>query len=246
MRACVVLPTYNEAGTIAEVVQRVLAASPGAQILVVDDDSPDGTGGIVDGIAADEPRIRVLHRSHKEGLGPAYLAGFADALSRGYDVIIEMDSDLSHDPADVARLIDGTSSADLVIGSRYVLGGATTNWSRARELLSRSANVFARTVLRFHLRDSTSGFRAYRREVLETLPLERIRSEGYGFQIEMAWRAWALGFRIAEIPITFSERREGASKMSRAIVFEAAAKVTGWALLLKRAPRAPHARSVAR
>jgi glycosyltransferase involved in cell wall biosynthesis len=244
VRTCVLLPTYNEAGTIAEVVERVLASSPQAEVLVIDDNSPDGTGAIADGLAANEARVRVLHRSHKQGLGPAYLAGFADALAHGFDAMIEMDSDLSHDPADVPRLIAGADTSDLVIGSRYVTGGGTANWSRARELLSRGANVFARTALRFGLRDSTSGFRLYRREVLETLPLADIRSEGYGFQIEMAWRAWTLGFAITEIPIIFRERREGASKMSRSIVVEAAFKVMGWALQWRRAPRSVHARSV--
>lgn len=245
MRTCVILPTYNEAGTIAEVIERVLASSPHAEILVVDDNSPDGTGKIADGVAATEPRVRVLHRTHKQGLGPAYLAGFKDALEQGFEAMIEMDSDLSHDPADVPRLIEGASSADLVIGSRYVPGGATRNWSKAREFLSRGANIFARTLLRFGLRDATSGFRIYRRALLETLPLDQIRSEGYGFQVEMAHRAWVLGFVIREIPITFSERREGASKMSRNIVFEAAAKVIGWALKMQRAPREPHPRSIA-
>ena len=245
MRACVVLPTYNEAGTIREVVERVLAASNEAEVLVVDDNSPDGTGRIADEIAELEARVRVLHRTHKQGLGPAYLAGFREALSQGYDVVIEMDSDLSHDPADVARLIDGARSADLVIGSRYVAGGATRNWSKLREAISRGGNFYARALLRFPLRDATSGFRAYRRAVLETLPLDQIRSEGYGFQVEMAWRAWVLGFVVREIPITFSERREGASKMSGAIVLEAAPKVARWATERRRAPATPHPRSVA-
>lgn len=245
MRACVVLPTYNEAGTIAEVIARVLGSTSEAEVLVVDDNSPDGTGRIADEIAATEPRVRVLHRSHKQGLGPAYLAGFAHALNARFDAVIEMDSDLSHDPADVPRLIAGASQADLVIGSRYVPGGATRNWSKMREAISRGGNLYARSLLRLPVRDATSGFRIYRSEVLEEMALEAVRSEGYGFQVEMAWRAWIMGFVLAEIPITFSERREGASKMSGTIVLEAAPKVAGWALKFKRAPRAPHPRSVA-
>lgn len=245
MRVCVVLPTYNEAGTISEVIERVLASTPEVEVLVVDDGSPDGTGQIADAFASREPRVRVLHRSHKQGLGPAYLAGFARALAADVDAVIEMDSDLSHDPVDVARLCEGVRSADLVIGSRYVPGGGTRNWSRARESISRAGNLYARTLLRFGIRDATSGFRAYRREVLEALPLDDIRTEGYGFQVEMAWRAWLAGFVVTEIPIVFSERREGASKMSGSIVLEAAPKVLAWGLRFRRPPRAPHPRSVA-
>jgi dolichol-phosphate mannosyltransferase len=244
MRACVVLPTYNEAGTIAEIVERVLAS--GAEVLVVDDNSPDGTGKIADEIAARDARVSVLHRPGKMGLGPAYIAGFGEALARGYDAAIEMDSDFSHDPSDVARLIEAAEHADLVIGSRYVAGGATKNWSRGRELLSRGGNAYARALLRFDLTDATSGFRLYRRAVLESLPLHEVRSEGYGFQIEMTWRAWLAGFAIAEIPITFTERREGSSKMSRSIVFEAMGAVARWALKRARPPALPHPRSIAR
>lgn len=224
-----ILPTYNEAGTIEEVIEQVLRAAP-VDILVVDDNSPDGTGKLAEAIAAREPRVKVLHRPAKGGLGPAYRAGFALSLADGYDAMIEMDSDLSHDPADVTRLVAAGAGADVAIGSRYVPGGSTRNWSRFRELLSKGANVYARALLRFDVRDSTSGFRLYRRAVLETIPLEQVRSEGYGFQIEMTWRAWTAGFAIAEIPIVFTERREGASKMSRAIVFEAALAVLRWAL----------------
>lgn len=245
MKALVVLPTYNEAGTIREVVQRTLGSTPDADVLVVDDNSPDGTGRIAGEIAAQNPRVRVMHRPGKGGLGPAYLAGFADGLARGYDALIEMDSDLSHDPADVARLVEAAGSADLVIGARYIPGGGVRNWPKRREYLSRGGNLYARLLLGFRLTDATSGFRCYRRAVLETLPLERIRSEGYTFQIEMAWRAWIAGFRVAEIPIVFTERREGASKMSRRIVFEALGKVLGFGLKMKRPPGSPHPRSVA-
>ncbi|MBI4730329.1 MAG: apolipoprotein N-acyltransferase [Acidobacteria bacterium] len=244
-RACVVLPTYNEAGTIREVVARALASTPEADVLVVDDNSPDGTGRIADEIAAADRRVRVLHRAGKAGLGRAYLAGFAEALARGYAVVIEMDSDLSHDPGDVARFVAATREADLVVGSRRVPGGSVGNWGAARRLLSALANLYARSMLRFPLTDSTSGFRCYRREVLEAVPLDRVASEGYAFQIEMAWRAWTQGFRVAEIPIRFVERREGASKMSRRIVIEALWSVARWSLARRRPPRAPHLRSVA-
>jgi dolichol-phosphate mannosyltransferase len=246
MRTCVVLPTYNEAGTIREVIDRVLASSPEAEVLVVDDTSPDGTGKIADDVAAANPRVRVLHRSEKQGLGPAYLAGFAVALEHGYEAVIEMDSDLSHDPADVARLIEAARTADLAIGSRYIPGGGTRNWSKFREGLSRGAGIYSRLWLRFRLTDPTSGFRIYRRELLETLPLGEIHSEGYGFQIEMAWRAWVLGFVVVDVPIVFSERREGASKMHRGIIVEAAAAVARWGLRRARPTGALHPRSVVR
>ena len=245
MKALVVLPTYNEAGTIREVVEGVLASSPDADVLVVDDNSPDGTGTIADELAAADSRVRVLHRPGKGGLGPAYKAGFADGLARGYDALIEMDSDLSHDPMDVARLIAGAENHDLVIGSRYVPGGGTKNWSPNRRRLSRAGTAYAKLFLRLPLFDATSGFRCYRRAVIEAIPMDEIHSEGYAFQIEMAWRAWILGFRLGEIPIVFTERREGASKMSKSIVREALAKVFRWGLERRRPPKAPHPNSVA-
>lgn len=245
MKGLVILPTYNEAGTITEVVQRVLASTADVDVLVVDDNSPDGTGRIADGLAAGEPRVEVMHRPAKGGLGPAYLAGFGHGLARGYDALIEMDSDLSHDPADVARLLAGVTSADLVIGSRYVPGGDTVNWSSFRRRLSRAGTLYAKTMLRLPLSDATSGFRCYRRAVLEAMRLEEIRSEGYAFQIELAWRAWTMGFRTVEIPIVFTERREGASKMSRAIVLEALWRVSLWATRFKRPPERPHPDSIA-
>jgi dolichol-phosphate mannosyltransferase len=244
VKVCVVLPTYNEAGTIREVVDRVLASTPDADVLIVDDNSPDGTGRIGDEMAASNARVRVLHRPQKMGLGPAYIAGFREALSKGYDGIIEMDSDLSHDPADVARLAAAALEADVVIGSRYVPGGKTQNWSRARETLSRGGNVYTRSLLRLPLKDGTSGFRCYRREVLEAMALDEITSTGYGFQIELAWRAWLLGFSLKEIPITFSERREGASKMSQRIVIEALRQVAKWSVRRARPPKEPHPLSV--
>lgn len=245
MRALVIVPTYSEAATVEEVVRGALADAR-VDVLVVDDASPDGTAQIVEAIARTEPRVRLLQRPGKQGLGPAYLAGFADALAGGYDAAVEMDADLSHDPADVARLLDGLAYADLTIGSRYVHGGRTRNWSRIRRLVSRAGNIYARALLRFPVHDATSGFRAYRRAVLETLDLSAIHSEGYGFQVELAWRTWVAGFAIAEIPITFVERRAGASKFSRAIVGEALWAIARWAMQRLRAPSTPHPRSVAR
>jgi len=245
VRALAVLPTYNEAGTIAEVIERSLASTPDVDLLVVDDNSPDGTGAIAEGIAAGESRVRVLHRPGKGGLGPAYLAGFAEGLASGYEVMIEMDSDLSHHPEDLPRLIEAAADADLVIGSRYVEGGATENWSPSRRLLSRAGTAYAKLLLRLPLADATSGFRAYRRAVLEELPLNQIHTQGYAFQIELAWRTWTHGFRIAEIPIVFTERREGTSKMSRRIVAEALSRVFRWSLSRERPPERPNPRSVA-
>lgn len=245
MKALLVLPTYNEAANIREVLERALAATDAIDVLVVDDNSPDGTGRIADEFAAANERVRVMHRPGKGGLGPAYIAGFTQGLSLDYDAFIEMDSDLSHDPADLARFVAAAKGADLVIGSRYIPGGGVTNWSKARLRLSQSGNLYARTLLRFGLTDSTSGYRCYRRGLIETLPLRQIGSEGYTFQIEMAWRAWSLGFHVTEIPIIFRERREGASKMSRTIVFEALWRVFVFALRFKRAPKRPHPRSLA-
>ncbi|MCA1831447.1 MAG: polyprenol monophosphomannose synthase [Actinomycetota bacterium] len=245
MKALVVLPTYNEADTIREVISRTLA-TPDVDVLVVDDGSPDGTGRIADEIASSEPRVSVLHRAEKAGLGPAYVAGFRHGMAREYALLLEMDSDLSHDPSDIGRFIAASSSHDLVIGSRYIPGGAVRNWSKAREALSRAGNFYARALLGFRLTDATGGFRCFRRAVLETIPLERVGSAGYGFQIEMAWRTWTLGFDIAEIPITFTERRAGASKMSQRIVMEALWRVLLFALKFRRRPRERHLRSVVR
>jgi dolichol-phosphate mannosyltransferase len=244
VKVCAVVPTYNEAGTVVEVIERVLASTPDVDVLVADDNSPDGTGRLADDIASREQRVRVLHRPGKAGLGPAYVAGFKDALARGYDAVIEMDADLSHSPEDVPRLVEAAASADVVIGSRYAPGGGTRNWSKNRERLSRVGNAYARMALRVPVRDATAGFRIYRREVLEELPLDDVGSTGYGFQIEMLWRAWLAGFKVAEIPIVFTERREGVSKMSRAIVAEALKNIAVWGLQRAR-PGAPNPRSVA-
>jgi len=244
VKTCVVVPTYNEAAGIGEVVTLARASAPTADLLIVDDNSPDGTGRIADALAGQDAAIHVLHRSRKGGLGPAYIAGFRWALARDYAAIVEMDADLSHDPADLPRLITATAEADLVLGSRYVPGGDTRNWSPNRVRLSRAGNAYARALLRLPVADATSGFRCFRREVLEAVPLDEIRSHGYAFQIEMAWRTWLLGFQIMEVPIVFVERRVGASKMSRRIVGEAVGSVARWGVKCRRPPSAPHPRSV--
>jgi dolichol-phosphate mannosyltransferase len=218
-RACVVLPTYDERENLPEIVPQILAASPLLDVLVVDDNSPDGTGAIADEIARWDPRVRVLHRERKEGLGRAYLAGFAEALARGYGRILEMDADFSHDPARLPALL--AADADVVLGSRYVEGGGTVNWGVGRRVLSRGGSLYARLILGMPVRDLTGGFKCFRREVLESLDLASVRSTGYAFQIELTYRALRRGFRVLEVPITFVDRRVGRSKMSRRIVAEA-------------------------
>jgi glycosyltransferase involved in cell wall biosynthesis len=246
MRALVVIPTFNEAGSIEEVVGRVVAADPRVDVLVVDDSSPDGTGKLVGELAATEPRVRLLERPAKQGLGAAYRAGFAWGLGRGYEALVEMDADLSHPPERLPALLDGLGRADLVIGSRYVAGGRTENWSRVREAISRGGNLYVRVALGVPIHDCTAGYRAYRREVLEALPVGAVQSNGYCFQVEMAHRAWREGFRVAEVPITFTERTAGVSKMSRRIVAEALWRVTVWALTGgRRRARSHHPASVA-
>ena len=214
-----VLPTYNERENIPQIVPAILAASPALDVLVVDDNSPDGTGTLADELAAQNPRARVLHRERKEGLGRAYLAGFAQALAAGYGRILEMDADFSHDPARLPVLL--ATDADLVLGSRYVPGGNTANWGRGRRLLSRGGSLYARTILGVPIRDLTGGFKCFRRRVLEALDLGSVRSSGYAFQIELTYRAIRRGFKVVEVPITFVDRRVGKSKMSRRIVAEA-------------------------
>src|SRR5689334_6865947 len=221
--AWLVLPTYNEAENLEPLVAAALANLPeSARVLVVDDNSPDGTGELADRLAAAEPRIEVLHRAEKEGLGPAYIAGFRHALAAGAGRILEMDSDFSHDPADLPRLLAATEEADVAIGSRYVSGGGVENWSRLRQAISRGGSTYARAVLGLPIRDLTGGFKCFRREVLEAIDLDAIASRGYAFQVEMTYRAIGLGFTVTEVPIVFRERRAGASKMSRSIVLEAA------------------------
>lgn len=224
--AWLVLPTYNEAENLEPLVAAALANLPeSARVLVVDDSSPDGTGELADRLAAAEPRIEVLHRAEKEGLGPAYIAGFRHALAAGAGRILEMDSDFSHDPADLPRLLAATEEADIAIGSRYVSGGGVENWSRLRQAISRGGGTYARLVLGLPVRDLTGGYKCFRREVLEAIDLDAIASRGYAFQVEMTYRAVELGFTVAEVPIVFRERRAGASKMSRSIVAEAAWQV---------------------
>jgi dolichol-phosphate mannosyltransferase len=224
--AWLVLPTYNEAENLEPLVAAALANLPdSARVLVVDDSSPDGTGQLADRLAAEEPRIEVLHRAEKEGLGPAYIAGFRHALAAGAGRILEMDSDFSHDPADLPRLLAATEEADVAIGSRYVSGGGVENWSKLRQAISRGGSTYARAVLGLPIRDLTGGFKCFRREVLEAIDLDAIASRGYAFQVEMTYRAIGLGYSVAEVPITFRERRAGASKMSRSIVLEAAWRV---------------------
>jgi dolichol-phosphate mannosyltransferase len=228
--ALVVIPTYNEAENILAIVDAVAAAVPEASVLVVDDGSPDGTAKLVEEAAAVNPRLHLVQREGKQGLGPAYINGFRWGLAHGFDFLIEMDADFSHDPAAIPDLLDAIADCDVAVGSRYIRDGGVEGWSRGRHLLSQGGNVYARAVLGFGVKDSTSGFRCYRRSVLEAIPLGEVRSSGYAFQIDMSYRAWKLGFRIREVPITFRERSRGASKMSKAIVGEALVAVARWGL----------------
>jgi dolichol-phosphate mannosyltransferase len=221
-RAWAILPTYNEAENLERIVGAVLEQlPPSATVLVVDDNSPDGTGEIADGLAHSNESVRVLHRARKEGLGPAYLAGFHVALDAGAQRIIEMDADFSHDPAYLPRLIGAAENADLVIGSRYVPGGGVTEWGPMRRFISRGGSAYARMALGLPIRDLTGGFKCFRREVLEAINLDTIEARGYAFQVETTYRAIKAGFRVVEIPIVFRDRRDGTSKMRGAIVAEA-------------------------
>ncbi|HLV25124.1 MAG TPA: polyprenol monophosphomannose synthase [Gemmatimonadales bacterium] len=221
-RALVIVPTYNERENIARLAERILEQDERLEILVVDDGSPDGTGAIVDEIMETEKRVHVIHRPSKLGLGTAYLTGFKWALERGYDFIFEMDADFSHDPAHLPQFLEAVEEADLVLGSRYQNGKVTVvNWPIARLILSYSANIYARAVTGLPLFDATGGFKCFRRRVLEAIDLERVRSNGYAFQIEMSFRAWKLGFKLKELPIVFVDRTEGESKMSKKIIREA-------------------------
>jgi len=221
-RALVIVPTYNEFENIPRIVPRILSQDSRFEVLVVDDNSPDGTGKLADEMAAEEPRIHVLHRPGKQGLGKAYLAGFQWALERNYDFIFEMDADFSHDPAHLPEFLAAIKDADLVLGSRYRQGKVTVvNWPMTRLILSYMANIYARAITGLELGDATGGFKCFRRGVLQAIPLDKVRSNGYAFQIEMSFRAWKRGFRIVEIPIVFHDRTEGESKMSKGIVREA-------------------------
>jgi len=242
-RVLVVIPTYNEAETLEPVVARLRASVPEADVLVVDDGSPDGTGDIADRLVAADQAVHVLHRAEKAGLGAAYIAGFRWALAEGYDVVVEMDSDGSHAPEELPRLLTALREADLVIGSRWVPGGQIRNWPLYRQVISIGGSTYARLLLRFPVRDSTSGYRAFRRQVLEELKLDEVASQGYCFQIDLAWKTWRSGFRVREVPITFTEREVGRSKMSRAIVIEALWRVAGWGLTSR--SRSARARALA-
>jgi len=230
--ALVIIPTYNEINNIGQIVPEVLSQDPRIEVLVVDDNSPDGTGKAADQLAATDPRVHVLHREGKKGLGTAYLAGFRWALERDYQFVFEMDADHSHDPKHLPQFLEAIQHADLVLGSRYLRGRVTVvNWPMTRLLLSYFANIYARVVTGHKLCDATGGFKCFRREVLEAVDLGAVESNGYAFQIEMSFRARRKGFRIVEIPIVFVDRSEGESKMSRAIVREAVWMV--WRLRFK-------------
>jgi dolichol-phosphate mannosyltransferase len=223
VRATICLPTYNERENLEPMVRALREHD--VSVLVVDDGSPDGTGEVADRLAEELSGVGVLHRPRKEGLGPAYLAGFRQALADGAELVLEMDCDFSHNPADVPRLIEAAADADLVLGSRYVKGGAVANWGFVRRFVSAGGSFYARVLLGVPVHDLTGGFKCYRREVLETIDLDAIRSRGYAFQIETTYRALRKGFRVTEIPIRFADREEGHSKMSRAIVLEGIWKV---------------------
>jgi dolichol-phosphate mannosyltransferase len=224
----VVMPTYDEVESLGAVLDRLHAAVPSAHVLVVDDASPDGTGQLADARAAADERVHVLHRAGKAGLGSAYIAGFGWAAERGYRVVVEMDADGSHPPERLPALLEALTGADLVLGSRYVPGGRVSNWPAHRLALSRFGNLYTRWLLRLPLADATAGYRAARAELLARLPFDEVASQGYCFQVDWAWRAVRAGARVVEVPITFTERARGRSKMSRSIVGEALTRVTWW------------------
>ena len=221
MKTLVIIPTYNERENIERIVPQVLEQDSSIHILIVDDGSPDGTGEIADQMAKGNNHINVLHRQGKGGLGTAYIAGFKYALEKSYDLILEMDCDFSHDPKSLPKFLEAIQDADLILGSRYISGVNVINWPMSRLLLSYYANVYSRWVTGLPLRDATGGFKCYRREVLNAINLDKVRSNGYSFQIEMSFRAWKKGFKIKEIPIIFEDRKAGQSKMSKKIVREA-------------------------
>ena len=232
----VIIPTYNERDSLPTIVRRVRAATPNVHILIVDDNSPDGTGDLAASLAAEDDHIDVLHRTAKNGLGAAYLAGFRWGMSRGFDVLVEMDADGSHRPEHLPAMLDALQEADAVIGSRWVPGGGVVNWPRHRQWLSQGGNRYTQVLLGLGVRDATAGFRAYRRSALERMDLSTVSSQGYCFQVDLTRRASAAGLRIVEVPITFVEREQGNSKMSGAIVTEALWRVTQWGV----ASRARH------
>ena len=221
----IIIPTYNERENVRLISHAVLTAAPGANLLFVDDGSPDGTGDIADELATADERVHVLHRTRKDGLGRAYLAGFKWALERDYEFIFEMDADFSHDPRAILQFLEAAQNADLVLGSRYVGGIRIMNWPLSRLMLSRGAGIYVKWITGMPFTDPTGGFKCFRRRVLEAIDLDRINSNGYSFQVEMTHKAWMMGFNIVETPIVFEERRSGESKMSKRIVFEALGEV---------------------
>ena len=227
-KVVVLIPTYNERENIALIVLRLRAAVPEVDILVLDDNSPDGTGAVADRLAADDGQVRVLHRTSKEGLGMAYLAGFGWALERDYDVMVEMDADGSHQPEQLRSLLQALAGADVVLGSRWVPGGSVVNWPVHRKVLSVGGNLYVRVLLGMPIGDATGGYRAYRASALKTLDLEQVASQGYCFQVDLVWRAIRAGLRVVEVPITFVERTIGDSKMSQDIVNESLRSITVW------------------
>jgi dolichol-phosphate mannosyltransferase len=229
-RVVMVVPTYNEAENLEWIVGRLRAAQPGVDVLVVDDGSPDGTGQIADRLAAADPHVAVVHRTEKAGLGAAYRAGFRVALDAGYDVIGEMDADGSHQPEQLSRLLDALQDADLVIGSRWIPGGSIVNWPKSREALSRGGNLYVRLLLGIPVRDATAGYRLFRRATLEKIDIDQVRSTGYVFQTDMAYRTLQAGLRVVEVPIEFIERVRGDSKMSPDVATESLKSITKWGL----------------
>lgn len=240
-RVVMVIPTYNEVENLEWIVDRIRAAQPTVDLLVVDDGSPDGTGEVADRLAEADRQVSVLHRAEKAGLGAAYLHGFRVALDAGYDVIGEMDADGSHQPEQLHRLLDALRSADLVIGSRYVPGGSVVNWPLRRQVLSRGGNLYVRLLLGIRVKDATAGFRLFRREALDKIDLDTVQSTGYVFQTDLAYRAVRSGLRVVEVPIEFIERVRGDSKMSGSVASESLRRITRWGLRERRAQLA-HAR----
>lgn len=228
LQVLVIIPTYNERASLPPIVERVRDATPDAHILVVDDNSPDGTGDLADSLAKSDDHVEVLHRTAKNGLGAAYLAGFRWGMSRGFDVLVEMDADGSHRPEHLPAMLEALAEADVVIGSRWVAGGGVVNWPRHRQWLSQGGNRYAQVMLGLSVRDATAGYRAYRKAALERMDLSTVASQGYCFQVDLTRRAAAAGLRIVEVPITFVERKQGDSKMSSSIVAEALWRVTQW------------------
>jgi dolichol-phosphate mannosyltransferase len=255
-KTLVIIPTYNEADNLGGIVGRVRAAVPAVDVLITDDNSPDGTGQLADRLGEHDTAVHVLHRQYKQGLGAAYLDGFGWGIDRGYDLLVEMDADGSHHPEQLPTLLQAAMTADLVLGSRWVSGGSVQNWSASRKLISRCGNVWARLALGIRLRDATGGYRVFRRSTLQRIGLDDVASAGYCFQLDLAWRAVRGGFRVREVPITFTEREHGRSKMNRQIVAEALLRTTLWgarhrldqlrALSKNRSVRRPRPMSAAR